>query len=110
MAASQFTSPAHLRADGQINVEGPQQFEDMATGFPPEVEYRFLLVQGGVVVKGSGKGWSATKWFGSTDEGQPPLQAGPVLAVGLAIITSTEDPPGFTTFSWSGQIELVPIS
>ena len=30
-----------------------------------------------------------------------------MLAVGLAIVaTSTDDPPGFTTFSWSEQIEL----
>jgi hypothetical protein len=107
MAASQFDSPAHLMGGGRINVEGPQQFEAMAAGFPPKVEYRFLLVQEGKVVKGSGEGWSATKWFGSTDEGQEPLQKGPVLAIGLAIITSTDDPPGFTTFSWSEQIELV---
>jgi hypothetical protein len=106
MAASQFNSPAQLMTDGRIRVEGPQQFET-ASGLAPKVEYRFLLVQGGVVVKGSGEGWGSAQWFGFTDEGEESLRKGPVLAVGLAVSTSTEDPPGFTTFSWSEQIELV---
>jgi hypothetical protein len=107
MGASQFDSPARLQDDGQIRVEGPQRLErfEMASGIPT-VEYRFLLVQGGVVVKGSGKNWGSGMWEGKTDEGQAPLQKGPVLAVGLAIIANMEEHPGFTTFSWAEQIEL----
>ena len=106
MAASQFDSPALLQTDGRIRVEGPQDFT-MASGLVPKVEYRFLLVQGDVVVKGSGENWGSAQWFGFTDEGEmKKLQKGAVLAVGLAVTTSTEDPPGFTTFSWSEQIEL----
>lgn len=105
MAASQFNSPAQLMSDGRTRVEGPQDFT-MASGLAPKVEYRFLLVQGDVVVKGSGEGWGSAQWFGFTDEGEDKLRIGSVLAVGLAVITSKEDPPGFTTFSWSEQIEL----
>jgi hypothetical protein len=52
MGASQFNSPARLLDNGQIEVGGPQRLEQfqMASGIPT-VEYRFLLVQGGVVVR-----------------------------------------------------------
>jgi hypothetical protein len=105
MGASQFHSPAHLGPDG-VNVDGPHEFVATAEGSAPKVEYRFLLIQGNVVAKGSGDGWNTAEWHGSTDEGHEGLQEGQVLAVGLAISTSTTDPPGFTTFSWSEQIEL----
>lgn len=107
MGASQFNSPARLLDNGQIEVGGPQRLEQfqMASGIPT-VEYRFLLVQGGVVVRGSGENWGSGMWGGKTDEGQDPLRKGPVLAVGLAIITIMEEHPGFTTFSWAEQIEL----
>jgi hypothetical protein len=55
MAASQFHSPAHLGPDG-VNVEGPHEFVATAEGSAPKVEYRFLLIQGNVVAKGSGDG------------------------------------------------------
>ena len=107
MAASQFNSPARQLENGQIEVSGPQLLEpsQLASGIPT-VEYRFLLVQGGVVVRGSGANWGSGMWTGRTDEGQEPLRKGPVKAVALGIITLMEEHPGFTTFSWEDQIEL----
>jgi hypothetical protein len=105
MAASQFDTPADLRRDGVI-VKGPHEVETTEAGSEPKVEYRFFLVQGDVVAKGSGQGWGTKEWHGSTDEGHERLHEGSVLAIGLGIITGMTDPPGFTTFSWSEQIEL----
>ena len=104
MAASQFNSRATLTSNGQIVVGGTQEFQPVGAG--PEVEYRFLLIRGDVVVKGHGQGHSS-QWSGLTDSGQPALEPGPVLALGLAILARRDANPGFTTVSWSEQIELV---
>jgi hypothetical protein len=103
MPASQFNSQARqLEFDGRTRVGGPQNFS-----FPTEeVEYRFLLVQGDVVVKGSGTG-SGSTWDGTTYPDQPLLQEGPALAIGLAFVVENLNAPGFTTFSWSEQLEVV---
>jgi hypothetical protein len=105
MAASQFNSPAKLHANGQVFVGGTQQVQPLSSG--PEVEYRFLLIRGDVVVKGTGQG-HGSQWTGLTEVNEPPLDPGPVLAVGLAILARRDPNPGFTTFSWSEQVELVP--
>jgi hypothetical protein len=103
MAASQFNSQANqLKFDGRTRVGGPQSFGP----FTEEVEYRFLLIQGDVVVKGSGTGSGGT-WDGTTYPDQPPLQEGPALAIGLAFVVENLNAPGFTTFSWSEQLEVV---
>ena len=102
MGASQFDRRAFQLEDGLTRVHGPQHFE-----FPIEVvEYRFLLIQGDVVVKGAGTGQGST-WSGTTDPHQERLQDGPVLGVGLAIVVDTGNRPGFSTFSWSEQLQLV---
>jgi hypothetical protein len=105
MAASQFKSPARLHTDGRIGVGGTQTVQPLSSG--PEVKYHFILVQGEVVAKGTGVGHGAT-WTGVTDPNQPALRLGPVLAVGLAVQAMSAPDPGFTTFSWSEQIELAP--
>jgi hypothetical protein len=107
VGASQFESPAFLGPDGRIEVHGPEQF-DAVTG-SQRAAYFFVLVQDGVVVKGKGAG-SGSIWQGTTDEGQAPLRPGPVLATGLAVLLSMDDPPGFMTYSWSDQIELEAVS
>jgi hypothetical protein len=105
MAASQFHNQAKLQSDGRVLVTGTQQdIEPLSAG--PEVEYRFLLVRGDVVVKGSGQG-HGSQWTGLTDPGEQPLDPGPVLALGLLILARRDNNPGFATFSWSEQIELV---
>jgi hypothetical protein len=104
MAASQFNDQATLQSDGQILVSGDQQVQPLSSG--PEVEYRFLLIRGDVVVKGTGQG-HGSQWTGLTDLNEPPPDPGPVLAVGLAILARRGPNPGFTTFGWSEQVELV---
>jgi hypothetical protein len=102
VGASQFADQAIQQADGRIKVSGSQR------QFPAGVvEYRFLLVQNGVIVTGSGTGEDSV-WTGTTDPGgEKRLQEGPVLGVGLAIGVDTSDSPGFSTFSWAEQLELV---
>ena len=101
MGASQFDRRAFQLPDGMTRVTGPQRF-----AFPiEEVEYRFLLVQGDVTVKGTGSGQGST-WSGTTDPDQARLHEGPVLGVGLAIVVDAGGSPGFLTFSWSEQLEL----
>ena len=104
MPNSKFESPATMDSDGRISVHGGQQVDPLSSA--SEVEYRFLLVQGDVAVKGTGVG-HGTVWTGLTDPNQPRLQVGPVLAIGLAILARRAATPGFTTFSWSDQIDLV---
>jgi hypothetical protein len=103
MGASQFdrTVTQLTTVDGLTRVGGPQTFP-----FPVEtVEYRFLLVQGDVVVKGTGTGQGST-WSGTTDPHQELLQEGPVLGVGLAIAVRSGGSPGFETFNWAEQVQL----
>jgi hypothetical protein len=104
MPNSQFNSRATLQSDGRIVVTGTQQVQPPASA--PEVRYHFILVQGDVVAKGTGTGHGGT-WTGMTDPNQPVLRLGPVLAVGLAVQAMSAPDPGFTTFSWSEQIEVV---
>jgi hypothetical protein len=103
MPASQFSSPARREPDGRIRVSGGQEVTPEASA--SEVEYRFLLVQGDTVVKGTGKG-EGSGWQGQTDQPQSSLQPGPVLAIGLAIQARTNTGPGYETLTWSEQIEL----
>jgi hypothetical protein len=102
VGASQFADQAVQQADGKVNVSGSQD------QFPAGVvEYRFLLIQDGVIVTGSGTGEGGV-WTGTTNPGgQKQLQEGPVLGVGLAIAVDTGNSPGFSTFSWAEQLELV---
>ena len=103
MGASQFdnTVTQLTTVDGLTRVGGDQNFP-----FPvEEVEYRFLLIQGDVVVKGSGTG-QGSRWSGVTDPHQEPLQEGPVVGVGLAIVVKTGASPGFETLSWAEQVQL----
>jgi hypothetical protein len=103
MPNSQFNSPARMESDGRIVVGGTQQVQPPASA--PEVKYHFILVQGDVVAKGTGTGHGAT-WTGITDPGEPQLQLGRVLALGLGILATTAPSQGFLTFSWSDEIEL----
>jgi hypothetical protein len=103
MPNSQFHSPARIQSDGRIRVSGDQQVSPL-TG--EQLEYRFLLVQGDVVVKGSGLGHGST-WTGLTEPGEGPLQVGSVLALGLGLLPRRAPRPGYETFTWSDQIELV---
>ena len=104
MAASQFNSPATLLEDGSVSVEGSLENDPAAA--LSDVEFRFLLVQGDVVVQGKGRG-SAGIWTGTAPAGQGPLEEGNALAIGLAFVAKRE-PPGFEIFSWSDQIRLAP--
>ena len=104
MPASQFNSPATLLADGSVAVEGRLDVDPAA--MLGEVEFRFLLVQGEVVARGRGQGTPGF-WHGTTLVGQPPLQEGDALAIGLAFL-ARGGPAGFETFSWADQIRLAP--
>ena len=104
MANSQFNSPATLLADGSVAVEGGLEVD--VTAALSDVEFRFLLVQGDVVVQGKGRG-SAGFWSGTAPAGQGDLEEGNALAIGLAYL-SRRNPAGYETFSWADQIRLAP--
>ena len=50
---------------------------------------------------------TAGSWSGTTLDGQPPLQEGDALAIGLAFV-GRRTPAGYETFSWSDLIRLAP--
>jgi hypothetical protein len=106
MPASEFNSPATLqvKADGTVSVTvtGPLTIDPAARG--GEVDFRFLIVQGNVIVKGAGHGTDGG-WRGTATADPGSLQAAAAQAIGLAILVK-EEPPGFETFTWSEQIEL----
>jgi hypothetical protein len=104
MPASQFNSPATLVADGSVGVDG--SLEADTTAILSDVEFRFLIVQGDVVVQGKGRGTSGF-WSGTAPAGQGTLQEGNALAIGLAFV-GRRTPPGFEIFSWSDSIRLAP--
>jgi hypothetical protein len=103
MAASQFDSPATLKPDGTVAVSGGL---DDSLAALPAVEVRFLLVQGDIVIQGSGQG-SNDRWEGVAPSGQGTLQAGSVVAVGLAFGAALTPQPGFLSTPWSEQIDLI---
>jgi hypothetical protein len=105
MANSQFNSPATLLADGSVAVDGNLQGVDPAAALS-DVEFRFLIVQGDVVVQGKGRG-SAGFWSGTAPAGQGDLEEGNALAIGLAYL-GRRNPAGYEIFSWSDQIRLAP--
>jgi hypothetical protein len=104
MANSQFNSPATLLADGSVAVEGSLEVDHAAV--LSEVEFRFLIVQGEVVVQGTGRG-SAGVWSGTAPGGQGDLEEGDALAIGLAFV-GRRSPAGYETFSWADRIRLAP--
>ena len=104
MPASQFNSPATLLEDGSVAVDGNLDV-DPATALS-DVEFRFLIVQGDVVVQGKGRG-SAGFWSGTAPAGQGDLEEGNALAIGLAFV-GRRAPAGYETFSWADQIRLAP--
>jgi hypothetical protein len=103
MPNSQFHSQATMVADGTVEVEG--SLDNNPAAMVSDVEFRFLLVQGDVVVQGRGRG-SAGVWNGKTLLGQPALQEGEAQAIGLAFVARRE-PPGYETFTWTDQVHLV---
>jgi hypothetical protein len=105
MANSQFNSPATLLPDGSVSVDGDLKIDPEGL-LSPEVEFRFLLAQGDVVVRGGGRG-TAGFWSGKTDAGQGDLEEGDALAIGLAFV-ARRDPPGYETFTWADRIRLAP--
>lgn len=107
MPNSQFNSPAKIQSDRRVLVGGPQNPHPATEG--GNVMYHFLLIQGDVVSRGTGQGHGEV-WTGLTEQFEPELQVGPALAVGLAILPRKGSAPGFMTFGWSEQIELVPFS
>ena len=104
MAASQFNSPATLLPDGSVAVEG--SLDNDPAAMLSDVEFRFLLVQGDVVVQGNGRG-SAGVWSGTAPAGQGTLSEGNAVAIGLAFV-ARRNPPGYEIFSWSDLIRLAP--
>jgi hypothetical protein len=104
MANSQFNSPATLLADGSVAVDGSLDV-DPATALS-DVEFRFLIVQGDVVVQGKGRG-SAGFWSGTAPAGQGVLEEGNALAIGLLFV-GRRSQVGYETFSWADQIRLAP--
>lgn len=102
MPNSQFNSPMTVLADGTVRAIGTVSL----TGRTQDVEIRFLIVQNDVVVEGRGQGLGGGGWSGETDPGQERLEAGPALAIGLALLARKEPGIGFETASWSAQIEL----
>lgn len=88
-----------------VAVDGSLQGVDPATALS-DVEFRFLIVQGDVVVQGKGRG-SVGFWSGTAPAGQGDLEEGNALAIGLAYL-SRRNPAGYEIFSWSNQIRLAP--
>jgi hypothetical protein len=105
MANSQFNSPATLLADGSVAVEGSLEVDPAAAALS-DVEFRFLIAQGDVVVQGKGRG-SAGFWSGTAPAGQGVLEEGNALAIGLLFV-GRRSPVGYETFSWADQIRLAP--
>ncbi len=101
MPVSQFNSPATLDAEGVVHLNG----SITGAGSAPNVEFRFMIVQNDVAVQGRGVG-RGSGWSGTTDRGGEQLEAGPALAIGLAVLARTQDTHGYETFTWSSQIEL----
>jgi hypothetical protein len=104
MANSQFNSPATLLPDGSVSVAGSLEVD--AAAIVADVEFRFLIVQGDVVVQGTGTG-SEGGWHGTTPASEAGLQEGDALAIGLAFV-GRRSPAGFEAFSWADQIQLAP--
>jgi hypothetical protein len=104
MPASQFNSPATLLPDGSVAVDGTLDVD--TTTALSDVEFRFLIVQGDVVVQGKGRG-SAGFWSGTAASGQGDLEEGNALAIGLAFV-GRRSPAGYDTFSWADQVRLAP--
>ena len=63
----------------------------------------FYLEQGATKIEGDGR-WEpgATEWTGSGAKG---LTTGDAQAAALAVL-ALDDPPGFMTVSWSGQVKV----
>ena len=104
MANSQFNSPATLLTDGSVAMDGSLEVDPAAA--LSDVEFRFLIVQGDVVVQGKGRG-SAGFWSGTAPAGQGVLKEGNALAIGLLFV-GRRSPVGYETFSWADQIRLAP--
>jgi hypothetical protein len=104
MPNSQFDRTAKIQSDRKVLVTGAQHPQPATEG--GRVAYHFLLIQGDVIARGTGRGHGEV-WSGVTEDGEPELQLGPALAIGLAILPRKAPEPGFMTFGWSKQIELV---
>ncbi len=104
---SQFNREATYR-DDKVTVSGSIQplVDDAGQPLRREhpIHFHFLLVRDGVLITGHttgiGIGWSG--------ESEPVkgLEAGPALAIGLAIQPSPGPQPAFETFSWCDEVEL----
>jgi hypothetical protein len=105
MGHSQFDTPATLGADSTIEVQGPLTVDPPARW--EDVAFRFLIVQGSVVVEGKGQGVADGRWRGTATARPGSLDAAAALAIGLATVVNKET-PGFETFTWSEQINLKP--
>jgi hypothetical protein len=93
---------ATLRDDGTVVVTGP--FSLFPNQPNKDALIAFYLEQGATKIEGEGR-WSTGhhEWSGTGRRGE--LRAGPAQAAGLAV-HPLDDPPGFMTVSWSGQIEV----
>lgn len=104
MPNSQFET-ARLRPNGTVHVTGG--VEAVEAG---EATFRFMVVQDDVVVEGTRKQAGGQGWFGDTDPGQGQLHAGPVLAIGLAIVAKKVPGRGlgYETLTWADRLNLEP--
>jgi hypothetical protein len=104
MPNSQFET-ASLRPDGSVHVTG--RVGAVEAG---EATFRFMVVQDDVVVEGTGKQAGGQGWSGDADPGQGQLHAGPVLAIGLAIVAKKVPGRGlgYETLTWADQLDLKP--
>jgi hypothetical protein len=95
----------------EVRLLGPLELADggrsiASGGARQRAVLALLVLQGNVIVQGRGQG-TAGSWTGNTLLGEPPLQEGSALAIGLAFVPR-RSPPGFERFSWSDQIRLAP--
>lgn len=104
MPASQFDSPGTIRPNGRVHLTGTVNLDEPGK----DVEVRFLIVQGDLVVEGRGRGeGGGPRWSGRTEEDSGQLQEGSALAIGLGLVSRDSKPGvGFQTVTWSAQIEL----
>jgi hypothetical protein len=93
---------ATLPGDGTVKVTGPFSLFPEQPVKPALIA--FYLEQGATKIEGDGR-WEppATGWSGTG--AAKTLTTGKAQATALAVL-ALDDPPGFMTVSWSGEVEV----
>jgi hypothetical protein len=114
MAFSRFTA-AELDGKGQVTVSGPMNFSEEERDETVVSDINFVLVQGGVFVRGSGSVKGEGNWGGAADLADE-LEAGKLAqGYGVALLVrraqeATRDeparPPVVQVLAWSEAVKI----